>query len=463
MLKKLFPRLSRPPGNGQSSLSAVSAQVDDAPGWRSISGRPHDYDPARLSDLYSDALEAWRKNPIAWRAIAITTDFVVGDQFRLTSPNHHLDQFLRLFWNHPKNRMSQRLDSMCDELSRAGDLFVLLFRNPEDGMSYIRYVTKDHLLRIETAPHDWETEWLYVEAAEEGTINERTWYSPDHPEAAQQDAIMLHYAINRPIGALLGESDLTTMIPWLLRYSRMLEDRVRLNWAMRSFLWMVTVPASKVLEKQEQYRTPPEAGSIIVKDESERWEPVTPLLHGADAAKDLQATRGMIDAGSGYPPHWRGDAGDISLATAQAMQGPTERHLRRRQIYFAWMLQDIVYHAYQRAAEIGRLRRLPTSNYDELFRTVTPEISRWDNQSLASSARDAAQAFYNLSAQLGQLPAEYGRLVLQTVMKFAGEPLTEEQLDRLIAELKANPPVLGEESPTHPIIKEVTPDENIRG
>ncbi len=32
------------------------------------------------------------------------------------------------------------------------------------------------------------------------------------------DAVMLHYSVNKPIGALMGESDLTTIIPWLLRY-----------------------------------------------------------------------------------------------------------------------------------------------------------------------------------------------------------------------------------------------------
>ena len=71
---------------------------------------------------------------------------------------------------------------------------------------------------------------------------------------------MLHYATNRPLGALLGESDLTTMIPWLLRYSRMLEDRVRLHWAVRAFLWLVTVPSNKIDAKREQYRTPPDSG-----------------------------------------------------------------------------------------------------------------------------------------------------------------------------------------------------------
>jgi hypothetical protein len=58
---------------------------------------------------------------------------------------------------------------------------------------------------------------------------------------------MLHYAVNRPQGALLGESALTTMIPWLQRYSRMLEDRIRLHWAVRSFLWLVTVSANYAL------------------------------------------------------------------------------------------------------------------------------------------------------------------------------------------------------------------------
>jgi hypothetical protein len=172
-----------------------------------------------------------------------------------------LNRFIAEFWRHPKNRMDLRLEAMCDELSRAGDLFVVLFRNPSDGMSYIRFVAKDRILRIETSPNDWESEQVYYEQGEGG--KPRQWFSSQHPAAASAPAIMLHYAITRPLGALLGEGDLSSMIPWLLRYSRMLEDRVRLHWAMRAFLWMVTVPANKIREKQEQYRTPPESGSIV--------------------------------------------------------------------------------------------------------------------------------------------------------------------------------------------------------
>jgi hypothetical protein len=93
---------------------------------------------------------------------------------------------------------------------------------------------------------------------------------------------MLHYAVNRPIGALLGETDLVTMLPWLQRYSRMLEDRVRLHWAIRSFLWFVTVPTNKSERNRSKYRSAPESGSIVVKDEKRNLESL-PLGYGADA------------------------------------------------------------------------------------------------------------------------------------------------------------------------------------
>jgi len=441
MINRLRDLFRRP-----TQASGASAQVDDSPGWRSLSGRPQDYDPARLQEIYADALEAWRKNPIAWRIIAITTDYIVGDQISLNSPLKSLDRFIQKFWHHPKNRMPLRLESMSDELARAGDLFVALFRNPQDGMSYIRFVTKDRIAAIETAPNDWESEWYFYETLEGG--GQRRWLSPDAPESAEAEAVMLHYAVNRPLGALMGESDLTTMIPWLLRYSRMLEDRVRLHWAVRAFLWVITVPGNRVREKQEQYRTPPEAGSIIVKDESERWEVHAPNLNAGDARHDLQAVRAMIDAGSGYPPHWRGDAGDISLATAQAMQNPTERHLLRRQRHFIYILQDILYHAYRRAVEIGAARPLPAAYesgasgaetgpgglYDYLFRVHLPDISRYDNQALAQATRDLSQAFASLGTQLPALSPTLGREALRLAFKFCGEPLRPEVLDAILAE-----------------------------
>lgn len=419
-----------------TDLASVTAKVDDSPGWTSVTGSPHDYDPAKVQELYSDALRAWRKNPLAWRIVGITSDFVVGDKMKISSGNRNLNKFISSFWNHEKNMMSYRLVPMCDELSRAGDLFALLFRNEMDGMSYIRFVTKDRIVKIETQDNDWETEIAYHEMQDIG--DPKVWYSPKHPRAIDSDSVMLHYSINRPIGALMGDSDLTTMIPWLQRYSRMLEDRVRLHWAVRAFLWVVTVPANKVKEKTEQYRRPPEAGSIVVKDAGEEWNVITPTLRGSDAAHDLRAVRGMVDAGSGYPPHWRGESGDANLATATAMQGPTERHLLRRQKYFVFMLQDILYKAYQRALEINKVRKLASSNYEELFSVSVPDISRSDNEVLARSARDISTGIQSLAYQLPGYSETYSKLALRLFYKFVGEPQSEETITDIFSEAEEN-------------------------
>ncbi len=356
-----------------------------------------------------------------------------------------LNRFIEAFWNHPKNQMDLRLAAMSDELARAGDTFPVLFRNPQNGMSYIRFITKDRIVKIESAANDWETEHTFYEVQEIG--EPKPWIGISHPEASSHDAVMLHYSVNRPIGALLGESDLVTMLPWLQRYSRMLEDRVRLHWAVRAFLWIVTVPSNLVQAKAEQYRTSPESGSIIVKDNAETWEAVAPSLHASDAQHDLRAVRNMVDAGSGYPPHWRGESSDANLATASAMQSPTERHLVRRQKYFNFMLQDILFHAYQRAAEIGKAR--PFTNfaeqglaeqggYSNLFVVAATDVSRSDNHELSQAAGQIATAMTTLSTQLGGRSETYNRLALDLVTKFAGEPQSEEVLQAILKEAEIN-------------------------
>jgi hypothetical protein len=194
----------------------------------------------------------WRKNPLAWRIISITTDYVVGDRITLTSPNISAStSSCREFWHHPKNRVDLRLEAMCDELSRSGDLFVLLFRNPGDGMSYIRFVTKDRIRARSRPPKTTgRPSWLTTSSSK--TAARGNGSQPQHPEAPEREAVMLHYAINRPLGALLGESDLTSMLTWLQTLlSQMLDDRVHAALGNAAFLWIITVPTDRVDAKRD--------------------------------------------------------------------------------------------------------------------------------------------------------------------------------------------------------------------
>ena len=420
-------------------LAAVTVRVDDAggragTGWVGFQGGPNDRDASEIAQLYQDSLTAWRKNPMAKRIIDCTVDYVLGDSMTPAAPGR-IGQFVARWWAHPKNHMEGRLPELCEELARAGDLFLTLHTNPIDGISYVRPVPKDRIVRIETAPNDWETELVYYEAQEAG--EPRPWLSPSHPDASEAPAVMLHYAVNRVVGALLGESDLTTMLPWLLRYSRLLEDRVRLHWAARAFLWIVTVPSNLVASKQDQYRSAPDSGSIIVKDDAETWNAVSPDLKGFDAQFDLRAIRQMIDAGSGLPPHWRGEAHDVSLATAQAMEHAASRHLRRRQLYTRFLVQDLTHQAFTRAAQLGRVRAKP--NRDAITVEVT-DIDRVDNRDLANAARTIAQALEIAARTTATGRSEtLRRLALRLILRFGGEQLDQDTFDAIFAEVGPAP------------------------
>ena len=450
-------------------LSVRADMGEKAAGWSALTGQATAERPeAARQAQYRDALEAWRSNPYAKRIIDLITDYTVGDGLTPVGPGE-IGRFVDEFWHHPQNRLDLRLPELMDELSRSGDLFIALFRNPADGMSYARAVPKSEVVEIVTAGNDWERELVYVvrssvfaggkNAGGQGSggagenygdsapaalhpgspapllLGTTTFLSPQHPDAVAADVVMVHYSINRPVGALLGESELASILPALRWYQRMLEDRVRLNWAARAFLWFVTVPTGRVNAKAEQYSAPPEPGSIVVHDEGERWDMVAPNLRGLDAQHDLRALRQAISAGSGQPPHWHGDGGDVNRAVAAAMQDPALRRLRRRQRHLQHVVVDLCHTAYERAYGAGLARRRPER---AAIRVELPDISREDNESLALAAERLTAAFAGLAGAMpGWSPTLAGQM-LPLIFKFAGEPLSPGLTNMILDELRVS-------------------------
>jgi hypothetical protein len=389
---------------------------------------------ADLFQEFEDAREAWRKNPLARRLVGLITSYTVGNGIALTSDDATLQRFIADFWAH--NQMDLRVDEWSDELSRSGELFPVLFTNPASGMSTVRTVPACLIEAIDFEAGDYETELRYKETGAIGQP-ERWWSGKGHAHAGDPAVpLMLHYAVNRPIGAVRGESDLASILPWLRRYSRWLEDRVRLNAAVRAFLWVVHAPARLRAELQERYRQPPEPGSVVIAEkDAETWTAVAPSLHAADAEKDGRAIRWMIVAGGpGTALIDIGEGEDANQATGTVMQEQRRRFLRRRQSYLVWMLSDLVLHAYQRyvtltgpTPERSNTQRLPT-HADIIVRA--PDISPEDNKELAAAAAQLAQGLQTLSMITGESRA-FRRLALRLFAKFAGESLSEPEFQEI--------------------------------
>lgn len=383
-----------------------------------------------LFQEFEDAREAWRKNPLARRLVGLITSYVVGNGITLGSEKRHLHNFIAEFWQ--VNHMDLRVDEWSDELSRSGELFPVLFTNPISGMSQIRNVPSSMIRLVDFDKEDYERELRYQESTGPGET-EKWWMGPGSAEAFNIDQpLMLHYAINRPTGAVRGESDLAPILPWLRRYNRWLEDRVRLNAALRAFLWVVKAPARLRSTLEERYRTPPEPGTIIIAEEgAETWEAVTPKIAASDAEKDGRAIRWMIVAGGpGTALLDIGEGEDSNLASGQAMAEQRRRFLRRRQAYLVWLLTDLTYRAYDRWRRATNNRQIAKISD---ITAVTPDISPEDNASLASAAGSLSSALQSMANLIGAGPT-YRSMALRLFVKFVGENMRESEGKAILEE-----------------------------
>ena len=412
----------------ETRVQEAAKVVDDA-WWRQLTdGRPAEERPwhERQGDL-DEALTAWRENPLARRIVGLTTDYVLGDGITISSEVAAVDGWVRRFWAHPQNRMASRLYGWVDELTRAGELFIVLSRNPADGMSYLRTVPASRIDRIETDPDDLERELRYHELTGDDILAGR-WWTAAGAAPPDADQVMVHVAINRPPGVLRGESDLTPILPWLTHYAGWLEDRVRVNRLKSAFVWQVTLrgatPAT-VAQKRAQYGRPPAPGSVIITNEGERWEAVQPRIDASAVEADGKAIRLMAAAGAGVPLHFLSEGESATRATAAEMGDPTFRHYRRRQMAVCRMVEDLCTVAYMRAVAAGKAR----AYRDMRLRANAPEIVRSDNESLGRAARDMVEALVRMRESGWIDDDQAARLAF----KAAGEVLNEEDRARMRA------------------------------
>jgi len=264
-----------------------------------------------------------------------------------------------------------------------------------------------------TDESDVERELWYRQTGDDGDLAGRLWPSP--LAAPESDQVMLHYAINRPVGCTRGEGDLVPILPWLRRYREWLEDRVRVNRYRNAFLWKVTLQGageSELRRRRSELLRPPPPGSVIVTNEGEQWETVNAQVQAQEAESDGKALRLIVAAGAGVPLHFLAEGESATRATAAEMGDPTFRHYRQRQKFFCRMLEDLAMTVLRRAEQIGRVS-LPA---DLRVTAEAGEVTQEDNLRLARATREMAQAL-SLMVERGWVDEETAR---QWAHRFAG-------------------------------------------
>jgi len=311
---------------------------------------------------------------------------------------------------------------MCDELSRSGNLFVLLSTDSA-GMSYLRVVPASNISAIEAEPNDVEQSRRFIGKStlpgEDPVVYAAYDAERDTPDGQGHFApLMLHYAINRPAGAQWGEADLAPLLRWLGRYSAWLEDRVRLNRFRNAFLYVIKAKfineSARRKRQLELAGNPPLPGSILVTDESEEWSVLSPKLEALDASTDGLAIKKMIAAGVGLPLHFLAEPESSTKTTAEASGNPSYRRFAERQRAVCWILQDLLRVVVERRAY-----------FDQSVDITAPitvsggDISARDNAELAEAGQKAAEIASGLHEK-GLISSEE---MLRLVYRFMGEQL----------------------------------------
>jgi hypothetical protein len=377
-------------------------------------------------EVLRQCLEAWRVNPLARRVVALTTQFVLGGGLTLSSPHPATQAFLKTWWDHRLNQMPLRLVEWSDELTRAGELFILVSTGP-DGMSYLRAIPALAIAGIRCAPNDSAQETAYIEkdslAGELGELREgRVWpaYDPVADtigEGGCFQPVMLHFAVNRPAGALHGESDLAPVLKWLGRYTQWLEDRARLNRFRQTFLFQVKARFTSEAERSARQAAlngnPPPPGSILVTDESESWSVLSPELDSFEASQDGIAIKKMIAAGVALPLHFLAEPESTTRTTAESAGLAVFKHLEQRQQVLFAIVRELAGVAVHRRAMVDRKIKA-----DADIAVSGGEVCVRDNAALAGAAVQAINAFGKLR-EMGLIDDPE---LLRVVYRFAGEP-----------------------------------------
>ena len=307
------------------------------------------------------SLEAWRSDPLARRIVTLTTQFSVGRGFRISADDPAADDFLHEFWEHPLNRMDARLMEWSDELCRTGNLFVML-SSDSSGMSYVRAIPAGLIEEIVSMENDIEQPALFRlrMPSADGALRIpelKTVLPASLPEAENGEA-MLHFTVNRPIGAQWGEPDLAPVLVWLQCYREWLQDRWELNHYRSSFVYIVKVSGSneelRRLRQQQLNLQRPQPGSIQVTGEDEDWQAVHPNFDSADANQDGLAFKKMIAAGAGIPVSFLAEPGSTSRAESGGMEDSACRNFRQRQQALMWMVETVLRQVLLRGARLRR-------------------------------------------------------------------------------------------------------------
>lgn len=322
--------------------------------------------------MSAKAFEAYNHDPLTWRCVQAMQEFVLGKGLEATvtktggtSEGQRHDQAQTVwdeFWT--RNRMPDRLDTMCRDSSVLGELFVRYFL-AGPGKLTIRSLDPASIYDLITDPEDVESVYAYHQQFQ----TPYQLYAPRGgqpatgvpPTGSSNGALTKfvvrqipapeidHYRLNTSTSERRGRSDLFPALTWIQRMRHYLTAKVVREDMISRIAWDLTVDGNQgditaVRQSIFPNNAPPAPGSILGHSPSVTLAPMEPGTVGQGSQVDptFVALVNMVCASIGVPVDYvvqimRGG----TRANALVATEPAAKRFEKRQAWFEGILHDM--------------------------------------------------------------------------------------------------------------------------
>ncbi len=399
-----------------------------------------DLNPAMHQRMQQVCFFLFMTTPFGRRIIRVMVDYVVGEGFKPIAEDPTVQEVIDKFWNHPKNNMSEMLDTYAVETLVFGELCLPTAVNPVDGFVTLGYVDPQSIDAVEFALIQTETS-QEISIATAVKLRERVGETEGRRleiihvdedlqsgDWGQLTGDCFYFAINKVKSASRGISEIFSLADWLDVFDNMVfdfADRVRL---LNSFVWHYVAKgadAAAVAKLRDHVqKSPPRQGGVEVTNEQIEIKAQTPDLKGADMIDADRVVKNYGLGGAGLPPWFFADAGNTNRATADEMAGPTGKMLTSRQNIFKRMVMQILDYVLQQAVTHGVLPQ----GANLAYQLQVPDLRVKDMVAASTALQTIANAAA-IGADRGWIRDETASRLFVTVMTQIGVEVDADEFD----------------------------------
>lgn len=323
------------------------------------------------------------KNPLINRAVLVQAYYIWAQGIEIEAVDEKVDEVVQAFLNNRQNRVeltSHQARTMKEmDLQVLGNLFFVFFPNKLMGTVVLRSIPVEEISDIVTSPDDSKEPWYYKRMWTDHVLQPdsgqyidtpRTAYYPDcdylpkkQPKTIGGNPVMWGTPVKHVrVGGL---SDMKWGIPetycaldWAKAHTEFMSDWATMIRSYALFAWNLVTKGGKqgVAAAKSRLNTtlattgiitqdrnpPPVAGATFISGSADqKLEPIktSGATTSADEGRQMKL---MVSAGTGIPEHMFGDINSGNLATAKALDRPTELKFRDRQTLWSDVIDDIL-------------------------------------------------------------------------------------------------------------------------